>query len=152
MPKIAIVAGSKTDEPLVKKSVAVLDKLGMEYETGYFSAHRAPDKLMEYVKSAPTRGVEVFIAIAGLAAHLPGFLAAHSPLPVIGVPAGGGPLAGVDALLSIVQMPKGVPVATMGIGSHGAQNAALFAMRILALEYPDVRERLASFIAELNEG
>ena len=150
MPKIAIVAGSKTDEPLVKKCVGMLDKLGMEYEIGYFSAHRAPAKLMDYVKSAPTRGVEVFIAIAGLAAHLPGFLAAHSPLPVIGVPAGGGPLAGVDALLSIVQMPKGVPVATMGIGSHGAQNAALFAMRILALEYPDVRERLASFIAEMK--
>jgi phosphoribosylaminoimidazole carboxylase PurE protein len=140
--RVGIVVGSRSDIELAERAAAVLGELGVESETRVISAHRAPDLLDRYAREAPGRGVAVFIAIAGLAAHLPGVLAARTERPVVGVPAPGGPLDGLDALLSVVQMPRGVPVATVGIGN--AENGALLAAGILALADPGLRERLVA--------
>ena len=141
-PRVGIVMGSRSDMGAAEKAAAVLDELGVASEVRVISAHRAPALLTEWASSAEPRGIRVFIAIAGLAAHLPGVLAAQSTLPVIGVPMPGGVADGLDALLAIVQMPKGVPVATVGVGN--AENAALLAAQILALGDPELASRFAA--------
>lgn len=128
--KVAIVAGSKSDEEYVKLAEAELEEAGIPYDTHYLSAHRQPEEVAEFAKAAQDRGFSVIIALAGYAAALPGVLAAYTSLPVIGVPLDTSPLSGWDALLSIVQMPKGVPVAAMSVGKAGASNAARFCRRI----------------------
>lgn len=133
MPDVVIIAGSKSDAPLVEHGVKELNELGISHEVVYISAHREPEKLREYVSQLPQRGVKVIIAVAGLSAHLPGVVASLSELPVLGVPVDTGPLNGLDALLSIVQMPRGVPVGTLAIGKHGMINAVILAARILNL-------------------
>jgi len=138
-PLVGIVMGSRSDMPAAEKAVAVLDELDVPSEVRVISAHRAPALLTRYATTAEERGLRVLIAIAGLAAHLPGVLAAQTILPVVGVPMPGGVADGLDALLSVVQMPKGVPVATVGVGN--AENAALLAAQILAVEDPELRER-----------
>jgi len=142
-PLVGILGGSKTDFPILEKSGAILDGLGIPYELLVVSAHRTPDRLFEYATTAPGRGIKVLIAGAGGAAHLPGMLAAKTHLPVIGVPIPTENLRGLDSLLSIVQMPKGIPVATVAIG--GAENAGLLAGQILAGSYPEIAERIKSF-------
>jgi phosphoribosylaminoimidazole carboxylase PurE protein len=139
-PVVGIVLGSRSDMPAADKAVAVLMELGVASEVRVISAHRAPALLTRYAESAEARGLKVLIAIAGLAAHLPGVLAAQTTLPVIGVPMPGGVADGLDALLAIVQMPKGVPVATVGVGN--GDNAALLAAQILALGDPALRGRV----------
>jgi phosphoribosylaminoimidazole carboxylase PurE protein len=138
-PLVGIVMGSRSDMAAAEKAGAVLDELGVASEVRVISAHRAPALLTRYAETAEGRGLRVLIAIAGLAAHLPGVLAAQTILPVVGVPMPGGVADGLDALLSVVQMPKGVPVATVGVGN--AENAALLAAQIVAAADPDVRER-----------
>ena len=133
MPDVVIIAGSKSDAPLVEHGVKKLNELGISHEVVYISAHREPEKLREYVSKLPQRGVKVVIAVAGLSAHLPGVVASMTELPVLGVPVDTGPLNGLDALLSIVQMPRGVPVGTLAIGKHGMINAVILASRILNL-------------------
>ncbi len=134
MPKVGILMGSESDREVMNRTSEVLDDLGITYEVNVMSAHRTPAKVQEYSSGAQDRGIKVLIAGAGLAAHLAGAVAAHTILPVIGVPLAAGPLNGMDSLLSTVQMPKGIPVATVAIGSHGARNAAYLATQIIALE------------------
>jgi phosphoribosylaminoimidazole carboxylase PurE protein len=140
---VGVVGGSKSDFPILEKAVALLDELGIPNELLVVSAHRTPDRLFAYAEQAPARGVQVIIAGAGGAAHLPGMLAAKTHLPIIGVPIPTENLRGFDSLLSIVQMPRGIPVATVAIG--GAENAALLAVQILALSDEGIRERLLQF-------
>jgi 5-(carboxyamino)imidazole ribonucleotide mutase len=139
---VSILMGSKTDWPLMEQAGLTLGSLEIPYEARVLSAHRTPDALFSYIEAAEDRGLEVIIAGAGGAAHLPGVIAAKTLLPVIGVPMPSQALNGIDSLLSIVQMPAGVPVGTMGIGKAGAINAALFAAALLALKYPAYRLRL----------
>jgi phosphoribosylaminoimidazole carboxylase PurE protein len=157
--RVGIVVGSRSDIAAAEKASAVLDELGVPSDVRVISAHRAPDLLAQFVATAEERGIRVFIAIAGLAAHLPGVIASQTTAPVIGVPMPGGVADGLDALLAIVQMPKGVPVATVGVGN--GENAGLLAAAILALSDPALRARLedrrrtqAAAIAEdpANEG
>lgn len=143
--RVGIIVGSRSDIELAERAAGILGELGVACETRVISAHRAPRLLDRYVDGAAGQGVGLFIAIAGLAAHLPGVVASRTHLPVIGVPAPGGPLDGLDALLSVVQMPRGVPVATVGIGN--AENAALLAVAILALRDPGLGERLVAYRA-----
>lgn len=143
--EVAIVMGSKSDLPVMERTCKMLDRLGISYSSQVLSAHRTPAKTREFAVSAARRGIKVVIAGAGMAAHLPGVIASQTTLPVIGVPLAGSVLSGVDALHSIVQMPSGVPVATMAIGEAGAHNAAVFAAEILALENSDVRKRLVAY-------
>jgi len=138
--RVGIVVGSRSDIAAADKAVAVLDELGVPSEIRVISAHRAPELLGRFAAAAEERGIRVFIAIAGLAAHLPGVLASQTTTPVIGVPMAGGVADGLDALLAIVQMPKGVPVATVGVGN--GENAALLAAEMLALADPGLRTRL----------
>jgi 5-(carboxyamino)imidazole ribonucleotide mutase len=145
-PMVGIVGGSKTDFPVLEKTVAILDQLGISNELVVLSAHRTPDHLSRYVEQAAERGIEVIVAGAGGAAALPGVVAAKTHLPVIGLPIPTENLRGLDSLLSIVQMPKGVPVATVAIG--GAENAGLLAAQILAVRYPEIRDRVKQFRAE----
>lgn len=140
--RVGIIMGSQSDWPTMKEAAAVLDELGVGYETRIVSAHRTPDRLWAYGKSAVGRGLQVIIAGAGGAAHLPGMMASKTRVPVIGVPVQTRALAGVDSLYSIVQMPRGYPVATMAIGSAGAANAGLMAAAILALSDPALATRL----------
>lgn len=142
-PRVSIIAGSASDHPVVAACRRVLDEHGLASEARVLSAHRTPRELVAYVEKLEERGVRVVIAVAGLAAHLPGVVAAHTRLPVLGVPVATGALAGVDALLSIAQMPSGVPVACLGIGEAGAKNAACLAARILALSDPVLAARLS---------
>ena len=142
-PLIGILGGSKSDFPILEKSGAILDELGIPYELLVVSAHRTPDRLFEYATSALGRGIKVIIAGAGGAAHLPGMLAAKTHLPVIGVPIPTENLRGLDSLLSIVQMPKGIPVATVAIG--GAENAGLLAAQILAGNHTEIAERIRRY-------
>jgi phosphoribosylaminoimidazole carboxylase PurE protein len=142
MPLVGILMGSESDMEVMKLTAEVLDGLGISSETRVMSAHRNPGEVMEYASGAAGRGLRVLVAGAGLAAHLAGALAANTALPVIGVPLAAGPLAGIDALLSTVQMPGGVPVATMAIGPHGARNAGWLAARILALGDAGLAARL----------
>lgn len=140
--RVGIVMGSRSDMAAAEKAQAVLAELGVESEVRVISAHRAPALLTTYAEGAESRGIQVIIGIAGLAAHLPGVLAAQTSLPVIGVPMPGGVADGLDALLSVVQMPKGVPVATVGVGN--AENAALLAAQILSVGDPEIRSRVAA--------
>jgi phosphoribosylaminoimidazole carboxylase PurE protein len=150
-PRVGIVIGSQNDRDLVAPAVQVLEEFDVPYETSVLSAHRTPERVRSYALSAESRGIKVLIAAAGYAAHLPGTLAAWSPLPIIGVPLPTSDLGGVDSLLSVAQMPGGVPVACTGIGKSGAKNAALLSIQILAVEderlraaYRTYRERLAA--------
>ncbi len=140
--RVGIVVGSRSDIAAAEKAAAVLDELGVESETRVISAHRAPDLLGRWIASTDERGIGVVIAIAGLAAHLPGVVASQTTLPVIGVPMPGGVSDGLDALLAIVQMPKGVPVATVGVGN--GENAGLLAAAILAVSDTGLRDRIAA--------
>ncbi|WP_291730795.1 5-(carboxyamino)imidazole ribonucleotide mutase [Leisingera sp. F5] len=140
--KVGIIMGSQSDWPTMKEAATILDDLGIEYEAKIVSAHRTPDRLWTYGKSAADRGLQVIIAGAGGAAHLPGMVASKTRVPVVGVPVQTRALSGVDSLYSIVQMPKGFPVATMAIGSAGAANAGLMAAGILALQDTDLAQRL----------
>jgi len=137
--------GSASDHPVMVDAVHVLERFGIPHEVHVVSAHRTPEKMVEYASSARERGLGVIIAGAGGAAHLPGMIAALTTLPVIGVPVELAALDGLDSLLSIVQMPKGIPVATVAIGSSGAMNAGLLAVAILATSRPDLRAKLAAF-------
>lgn len=142
---VGVVMGSKSDWETMVHTVQTLDELGIQHEVRVVSAHRTPDLLFEYAGSAQARGIEVIIAGAGGAAHLPGMLAAKTGLPILGVPVQSKSLNGMDSLLSIVQMPPGIPVATFAIGRAGAVNAALFAAAILAAKYPDIRVALERY-------
>ena len=142
-PIVGVLGGSKSDFPILEKAVAVLSELGIPNELMVVSAHRTPDRLFAYAEQAPARGIEVIIAGAGGAAHLPGMLAAKTHVPVIGIPIPTENLRGLDSLLSIVQMPRGIPVATVAIG--GAENAGLLAAQILAGRYPEIAERVKAF-------
>jgi 5-(carboxyamino)imidazole ribonucleotide mutase len=144
-PLVSIVMGSKSDLDVMQAARDALSELGVAHETRVLSAHRTPDALAEYVTRAPSRGIEIFIAGAGGAAHLPGVIAAKTTLPVLGVPIPSGHLLGLDALLAIVQMPKGIPVATFAVGKAGAANAALFAIAVLALERQELAEKLGQW-------
>ncbi|MCG3138089.1 MAG: N5-carboxyaminoimidazole ribonucleotide mutase [Phycisphaerae bacterium] len=145
---VAIVMGSDSDWEVMEGCLAQLQELEVAAEVNVLSAHRSPQDLVQYIESAVERGVAVFIAAAGMSAALAGTIAAHTTRPVIGVPMESGPLQGLDALLSTVQMPPGVPVAAMAIGSSGAKNAALYAAQILALSQPELAGRLVHFKAE----
>jgi 5-(carboxyamino)imidazole ribonucleotide mutase len=142
-PLVGVIMGSASDWECLRPATEMLDKLGIAHEVRVVSAHRTPDLLFEYASSAAERGLEVLIAGAGGAAHLPGMTAAKTSLPVLGVPVQSRALNGLDSLLSIVQMPAGIPVATFAIGAAGATNAALFAASILATRHPDVAKALA---------
>ena len=144
-PLVSILMGSKSDWEEMKQARDILDQFGIPNESLVSSAHRTPQHLVEYVNNAESRGIEVIIAGAGGAAHLPGVIAAHTLVPVLGVPMESKALKGMDSLLSIVQMPRGIPVATLAIGGSGAANAGLFAVSILANSRPELREKLAGF-------
>lgn len=148
--KVGIIMGSQSDWPVMRDAASILDTLHVPYESRIVSAHRTPDRLWEYGTSAVSRGLQVIIAGAGGAAHLPGMMASKTRLPVIGVPVQTKALSGVDSLYSIVQMPRGYPVATMAIGSAGASNAGLMAASILALHDTALAERLETWRAELS--
>jgi 5-(carboxyamino)imidazole ribonucleotide mutase len=150
-PLVGIIMGSRSDWETMRHAAELLDELGVAYEARVVSAHRTPDLLFDYAEQALGRGLEVIIAGAGGAAHLPGMCAAKTCLPVIGVPVESAVLRGVDSLLSIVQMPGGVPVGTMAIGKAGARNAALFAAAILANKYPPVRQAVQAFRAKQTQ-
>lgn len=144
-PLVGIIMGSKTDLEVLQGAVEVLREFGVEHELRILSAHRTPERVLEWAQTAEERGLEVLIAGAGSAAALPGVVAAKTVLPVLGVPVASTTLGGVDALLSIVQMPKGVPVGTLAIGKGGAANAALLAVSILAAKRPELREKLRAW-------
>lgn len=148
--QVGIIMGSQSDWPTMKEAADILDQLGIPYETKIVSAHRTPDRLWAYGKAAAERGLQVIIAGAGGAAHLPGMMASKTRVPVIGVPVQTKALSGVDSLYSIVQMPKGYPVATMAIGAAGAANAGLLAAGILALHDPALAARLDAWRAALS--
>ena len=148
--KIGIIMGSQSDWPTMKAAAEILDELQLPYETRIVSAHRTPDRLWDYGKTATERGLQVIIAGAGGAAHLPGMMASKTRLPVIGVPVQTQALSGVDSLYSIVQMPRGFPVATMAIGASGAANAGLMAAGILALQDDGLAQRLDAWRATLS--
>jgi 5-(carboxyamino)imidazole ribonucleotide mutase len=147
-PRVGVIMGSDSDWPVMQEAVVALSEFDIPFEVGVVSAHRTPDRMLDYARGAASRGVEVIIAGAGGAAHLPGMVAAATPLPVIGVPVPLARLDGLDSLLSIVQMPAGVPVATVSIG--GARNAGLLAVRILGSSDPQLRSRIERFQAELE--
>ncbi|GAB4371887.1 MAG: 5-(carboxyamino)imidazole ribonucleotide mutase [Calditrichia bacterium] len=147
MPKVAIILGSASDKPVGEEALPYLNYFNIEAEIHIMSAHRTPDKVQKFAESAREQGYEAIIAGAGLAAHLPGVVAAFTTLPVIGVPLSAGSLNGLDSLFSIVQMPAGVPVATMAIGKPGMRNAAIFAAQILSIKYPELEEKLTEFKA-----
>jgi 5-(carboxyamino)imidazole ribonucleotide mutase len=144
-PLVGVIMGSKSDWETMRHACEMLASLGVPHEKQIVSAHRTPDRMAEYAKQAGQRGIEVIIAAAGGAAHLPGMVAAHTTLPVLGVPIKSSILNGIDSLLSIVQMPAGVPVGTLAIGNAGAKNAALLAVSILANKHPEFRLRLEAF-------
>lgn len=150
--RVGVIMGSQSDWPVMQGAVDILDALGVSHEARIVSAHRTPDRLAEYARTARERGLKVIIAGAGGAAHLPGMAAAMTPLPVLGVPVESKALSGMDSLLSIVQMPRGIPVGTLAIGAAGAVNAGLMAAAIIALEDTDVAARLDAYRAEQTEG
>lgn len=144
-PLVGIIMGSKSDLETMKETMAILDELEISYEAGVVSAHRTPDKMFEYAEYARERGLKVIIAGAGGAAHLPGMVAAKTTLPVIGVPIQSRALNGMDSLLSIVQMPGGIPVATVAIGKAGAKNAGILAASMLSTSYSIIEEKLTAY-------
>jgi 5-(carboxyamino)imidazole ribonucleotide mutase len=143
--------GSQSDDPVVQETVGVLEELGIDYEVRVMSAHRNPERVREYTLEAPSRGVEVFIAAAGGAAALPGVLASWSTLPVIGVPLASSELKGIDALMAVAQMPPGIPVACVAVGSWGARNAAFLAAEILGLKYDNIKEAYEQYRQRLRD-
>ena len=145
MPTVAILLGSKSDEDVMRSCADYLTKFGISHDMKILSAHRQPDDTATFVKNADHQGYKIIVAAAGMAAHLPGFCASLTTLPVIGVPLPGSDLNGLDALYSIVQMPAGVPVATVAIGNAGAKNAAVLAAEIIALNDPAVKKKLEEF-------
>lgn len=147
---VSIVLGSKSDQDHVKPTTELLDRFGIGWEMKFLSAHRQPEKLHDYVRKAEQDGIKLFIAVAGLSAALPGVIGSISRLPVVGVPVPAGVLKGVDALLSMAQMPGGIPVATVGIGSNGAKNAAILAAEILALSDESVAGKLTEYRDKLK--
>jgi 5-(carboxyamino)imidazole ribonucleotide mutase len=149
MPLVAVVMGSKSDEALMQPAADMLQELGIPFEVRVMSAHRTPEKTREYAMKAQERGIEVIIAGAGAAAHLPGVLASWTMLPVIGVPLPTSDLKGMDSLLAMVQMPGGVPVAVVAIGSAGAKNAALLAAQMLGIKHAETREAYAAYRKKL---
>ncbi|WP_372672006.1 5-(carboxyamino)imidazole ribonucleotide mutase [Amycolatopsis kentuckyensis] len=148
-PQVGVIMGSDSDWPVLEAAGAALDEFGVEYEVGVYSAHRTPQRMLDYATSAVARGIRVIIAGAGGAAHLPGMVASATVLPVIGVPVPLKYLDGMDSLLSIVQMPAGVPVATVSVG--GARNAGLLAVRILAASDEGLRSKMAKFQQDLEK-
>jgi 5-(carboxyamino)imidazole ribonucleotide mutase len=144
-PRIAIIMGSRSDWPTMKAAAEILDALEVDFEARVVSAHRTPDRMVEFARSAKSAGIQVIIAGAGGAAHLPGMVASMTHLPVLGVPVESKALKGMDSLLSIVQMPGGVPVGTLAIGEAGAKNAGLMAASIIALQDPALESRLAAY-------
>lgn len=148
-PLVGIIMGSDSDLPVLKEAAKVLEDFDIEYEITIVSAHRTPERMSKYAKEAERKGLEVIIAGAGGAAHLPGMVASHTPLPVIGVPVKTSSLQGVDSLLSIVQMPEGVPVATVAI--NNAKNAGILAAEILGIKYPEIRNRVAQYKEKLKK-
>jgi len=152
MALVGVVMGSRSDAPVMQETVDILEQLGIEYEVRVISAHRTPEQAREYGLKARERGLEVIIAGAGGAAHLPGVLASWTTLPVIGVPLASSELRGVDALYAIVQMPAGIPVATVAVGSAGARNAAFLAAEILGLKHDKIRQAYEEYRRKLAEG
>jgi 5-(carboxyamino)imidazole ribonucleotide mutase len=150
VPQIAVVMGSKSDAPVMQGALDVMDALGISYEVAVISAHRTPEKARQFGLNAAGRGIQVVIAGAGGAAHLPGVIASWTTLPVIGVPLPSSDLKGVDSLYAIVQMPAGIPVATVAIGASGAKNAAYLAAEILSLKYDNIKEAHEKFRRELQ--
>lgn len=151
MPLVAIIMGSQSDWPVMQLAAQILDAFEISYEASIVSAHRTPDRLFTFAESAADKGFEVIIAGAGGAAHLPGMTAAKTCLPVLGVPIASKNLQGMDSLLSIVQMPKGVPVGTLAIGEAGAVNAALLTASILGNKYPEIQTRLKAYRQQQTE-
>lgn len=149
--KVAVIMGSKSDWPTMQEATAIMDRLGVEYEVEVVSAHRTPDKLMSFSAAAADRGIEVIIAGAGGAAHLPGMVASKTRLPVLGVPVQSKALSGVDSLYSIVQMPRGVAVGSLAIGGAGAFNAGLLACQMLANNDPELAQRVEEFRSEQTQ-
>lgn len=147
--KVAIVMGSISDKDLAIKVTNILDRFGVDYELRVISAHRTPHTAFEFAEKAEERGIEIIIAIAGKAAHLAGIIAGITPLPVIGIPAKSSTMDGLDSLLSVVQMPKGVPVATVAI--DGGENGGLLAVQMLSLKYPELRNKLKEYKREMAE-
>ncbi len=150
MPLVAVIMGSASDEPVVQGAVDTLEQLKVDYEVRVMSAHRNPERVREYALSARDRGIEVFISAAGGSAALGGVLAAWSTIPVIGIPLASSELKGIDALMATAQMPPGVPVACMAVGSWGARNAALFAAQVLGIKYPAIRQAFEDYRKELQ--
>jgi phosphoribosylaminoimidazole carboxylase PurE protein len=150
-PIVGIIMGSDSDVEVMQEAGKILKQFEIPYEIGVYSAHRSPHRTADYVKSARERGLKLIIAGAGASAHLAGVTAAETTIPVIGVPIGSSPLSGFDALLSTVQMPPGVPVATMGVGKSGATNAGIFAVQILALEDDKLMQRLVDYKQNLEK-
>lgn len=150
-PLVGILMGSKSDWETMQAAAKILDEFGVPYDAKVASAHRSPELVADFVKNAESRGIEVLIAAAGLAAHLPGVVASMTLLPVLGVPMQSPALGGLDALLAIAQMPGGVPVGTLAIGSHGAKNSALLAIRILANSRPELRDKLRKYREKMAE-
>jgi 5-(carboxyamino)imidazole ribonucleotide mutase len=148
-PKILVLIGSDSDLPVVQDGLKFLKDIGVPFKLDISSAHRQPEKTVNYAQQARKEGFEVIIAVAGMAAHLPGVIASHTTIPVIGVPTSGGVLNGVDALLSIVQMPKGIPVATVGIDA--SRNAAILACKILSIKYDEVRKKLEKMKTDMKK-
>ncbi len=151
-PVVGILMGSDSDLPVMEETTKVLTQFGVPFEITVSSAHRSPARTSEYTRTAAQRGLKVIIAGAGSAAHLAGVIAAETTLPVIGIPIDSSPLKGLDALLATVQMPSGIPVATMAIGKAGARNAGVFAVQILAVSNKRLRDKLAAYKAELAKG
>ena len=151
MIRVAVIIGSKTDEPLMQPAIDILNEFKIDFELSILSAHRKPELVRKYALEAAANGFEVIIAAAGGAAHLPGVIASWTTLPVIGVPLPTSDLKGIDSLYSIVQMPGGVPVACVGIGAAGAKNAALLAVQILATKYHYIRKAFVEYKGKLSE-
>jgi len=148
MALVGVIIGSKTDAELIQPTLTMLEQLGIDYEVSVISAHRNPEEAREYGLKARKQGIEIIIAAAGGAAHLPGVLASWTTLPVIGIPLPTSELRGIDALYSIIQMPAGIPVACVGIGSSGAKNAALLAAQVLALKHENIKQAYQKYRPE----
>ncbi len=149
--KVAVLMGSDSDWPLVKKGIEVLREFGIDFEVRVLSAHRTPEEAIDFASGAAQRGIKVIMAAAGGAAHLAGVIAAHTTIPVVGIPVKGGALNGLDSLLSTVQMPSGIPVATVTLGSAGPVNAAIFAIQILALSNDELADKLSKYKDSLKQ-